>query len=170
MASEKQIRANRENAKKSTGPTTAAGSLKSSRNAFRHGLSLPLELDPETSEKAKLLVQTFANEGRSLAMSEIVHAQLDLLRIRTVRNQMLAEPDLLAGDLHQLRRLRALDRYECIAAARRRRAAASLAPIRKTLRSTKMGAKKMGANLSERTQFQRKVVEKGARSANYPEG
>ena len=46
MASEKQLRANRENAMRSTGPKTAAGRLKSSRNALRHGLSLPLMADP----------------------------------------------------------------------------------------------------------------------------
>ena len=41
MASEKQIAANRANAKKSTGPKTAAGQLKSSRNALRHGFPSP---------------------------------------------------------------------------------------------------------------------------------
>lgn len=126
MASEKQIRANRENALKSTGPKTSAGRLKSSRNAFRHGLSLPLELDPVMSEKASLLVQNCASKEQHMAMSEIVHAQLDLLRIRTVRAQLMAELDLLAGDLNRLRRLKALDRYERMAFTRRRRAAGSL--------------------------------------------
>jgi hypothetical protein len=53
MASQKQLRANRENAKKSTGPKTATGRAKSSRNAFRHGLSRPLALNAETAEKAR---------------------------------------------------------------------------------------------------------------------
>jgi hypothetical protein len=52
MATEKQIAANRANAQKSTGPKTAAGKLTSSRNAYRHGLSSPLRLDPVTSAKA----------------------------------------------------------------------------------------------------------------------
>jgi hypothetical protein len=52
MATEKQKAANRANAQKSTGPKTAAGRLKSSRNAYRHGLSLPLHLDMSTSAKA----------------------------------------------------------------------------------------------------------------------
>jgi hypothetical protein len=126
MATERQVLANRRNAAKSTGPRTAAGRLKSSRNAFRHGLSLPLEFDLMMSEKAKLLVRNCANEGQHLAMSEIVHAQFDLLRIRSVRNQLMAEPNLLAGDLDRLRRLKALDRYERMASNRRRKAAGSL--------------------------------------------
>jgi hypothetical protein len=39
MATEKEIAANRANAKLSTEPKTAAGRLKSSRNAYRHGLA-----------------------------------------------------------------------------------------------------------------------------------
>ena len=42
MATEKQIAANRANARRSTGPKTVAGKMASSRNAFRHGLSLAL--------------------------------------------------------------------------------------------------------------------------------
>ena len=39
MASEKQLLANIENAKKSTGPRTEAGKKRSSLNALRHGLT-----------------------------------------------------------------------------------------------------------------------------------
>ncbi len=39
MASRKQIRANRRNARRSTGPKTAAGKAASAANALRHGLS-----------------------------------------------------------------------------------------------------------------------------------
>ncbi len=38
MATNNQIRANRENAEKSTGPRTAAGKTRSSKNALKHGL------------------------------------------------------------------------------------------------------------------------------------
>ena len=39
MATDKQIAANRQNAKKSTGPRTETGKRRSRRNAFRHGLT-----------------------------------------------------------------------------------------------------------------------------------
>jgi hypothetical protein len=39
MASQKQLEANRANAKQSTGPKTAQGKSRSSLNALKHGLS-----------------------------------------------------------------------------------------------------------------------------------
>ncbi len=41
IATEKQIAANRTNAKRSTGPKTAAGKRKAGRNAYRQGLFRP---------------------------------------------------------------------------------------------------------------------------------
>jgi hypothetical protein len=65
MASEEQIAANRANAKKSTGPKTPTGKLRSSLNAHRHGLSLPLELSPEKAAKAAALVQALTASGKT---------------------------------------------------------------------------------------------------------
>jgi hypothetical protein len=49
--SEKKLRANRENAKKSTGPKTWAGKLAVRRNALKHGLrSNTLNLQPDECE------------------------------------------------------------------------------------------------------------------------
>ena len=45
MSTEKQIAANRENAKKSTGPRTSTGKRKSRRNAVRHGLTAETIID-----------------------------------------------------------------------------------------------------------------------------
>jgi hypothetical protein len=123
MASEKQLRANRENAKRSTGPKTAAGRVRSSRNALRHGLSLPLTLNVEMAAKADLIRKSLVSQQTKptqvVAAIEFAQAHLDLLRIRTVRGQMMAELDLASGDLTHLRRLAALDRYEGRVLARR---------------------------------------------------
>jgi hypothetical protein len=130
MASEKQIAANRSNAQKSSGPKTAAGRLKSSRNAYRHGLSLPLHLDMSTSAKvdaiARALADGQANEEKLAAAAEVARAQLDLLRIRAARAELMAEVDLASADLNHLKRLAALDRYERLAATKRRRASDKL--------------------------------------------
>jgi len=45
MATDKQIAANRENAKHSTGPKTERGKRRSSRNAFKHGLTAETIID-----------------------------------------------------------------------------------------------------------------------------
>jgi hypothetical protein len=130
MATERQIAANRANAQKSTGPRTAAGRLKSSRNAFRHGLSLPLQLDRKTSAKVDTiggaLTRDQASEQQRMAATEVAQAQLELLRIRAVRAELTAMVDLTSGNLEQLQRLVALDRYERFAHTKRRRASRKL--------------------------------------------
>jgi hypothetical protein len=123
MATEKQIAANRANAKRSTGPKTAAGKLKSSRNAVRHGLSCPLPLDSARSEQADAISRILAGEGADdeqlRSMTEVAHAQLELLRIRKIRSELMAAIDFACGDPRPLRRLMSLDRYERYASTKR---------------------------------------------------
>ena len=130
MATERQIAANRANAQRSTGPKTAAGKLRSSRNAFRHGLSLPLRLDTEASAKAdaiaRVLAPDVASEDQLMAANEVAQAQLELLRIRAVRAELMAMVDLASGDIEPLQRLAALDRYERFAHTKRRRTSRKL--------------------------------------------
>ena len=68
MATQKQIAANRANSKRSTGPKTAAGKLRSSRNAFRHGLSLTLPYDPLIGNVADALARTSITDPDQEAM------------------------------------------------------------------------------------------------------
>jgi len=130
MASEKQLRANRENAKRSTGPKTAAGRLTSSRNALRHGLSRPLEADPAALIRVRqmtgLLVPEGADDTQIAAAVAVAQAEAQLLRVAAIRRRLLANLDVAAANLKQLRRLAALDRYERQAFTRRRRAARTL--------------------------------------------
>jgi hypothetical protein len=124
MASEKQIRANRQNAKRSTGPRTTAGRKKSGQNALRHGLSLPLTMDDSTTSKisaiAQLLLSDQTEPEAVCAAIKAAHAQLDVCRIRDVRNQMIEELTQAPANFSKIRRLAALDRYERLALAKRR--------------------------------------------------
>ena len=126
VATEKQIAANRTNAKRSTGPKTATGKSRSSRNSFRHGLSLQMPPDAVTEQRLVAMVQALVSGGSArehqLAFAEAAQAQLDLLRIRKVRADMMVELSAPIGDSQYLRRLLALDRYERRALTRRRRA------------------------------------------------
>jgi hypothetical protein len=130
MASEKQIAANRANAKRSTGPKTVAGKMASSRNAYRHGLSGPMQLDPIISAKVDAIANTlFGGEGgedRLKKTADFAMAQIELLRIRATRTELMAKTELIYNNTQQLRRIVALDRYERYALTRRRRASDKL--------------------------------------------
>ena len=65
MATEKQIAANRANARRSTGPRTALGKLTSSRNALRHGLSIPRQPEHAGLEEIHALVQALVEKDPS---------------------------------------------------------------------------------------------------------
>jgi hypothetical protein len=89
-----------------------------------------LTLNTEMAAKAELIMQSLVSDQAKptqvVAAIEFTQAQLDLLRIRAVRGQMMAELDLVSDDLAQLRRLAALDRYEARALARRSQASFNL--------------------------------------------
>jgi hypothetical protein len=123
MATEKQIAANRANAKRSTGPKTAAGKRRSSRNAFRHGLSGPLPDDSLTMAATGAIVSVLSNSSGEQDENTMAfaRAQVQLRRIRKVRNGMFDA--LMSGTVEsrELRRLMALDRYERVARTKSRR-------------------------------------------------
>jgi hypothetical protein len=131
LATEKQIAANRANAQRSTGPRTAAGKLKSSRNAYRHGLSSPMPLDLPSAAEVNLIALELAGEhataDRLASATDFARAQTELLRIRAVRTDQFAEVDINDfSNLRQLQRLATLDRYERYALTKRRRASKKL--------------------------------------------
>jgi hypothetical protein len=76
MASRKQIEANRRNARKSTGPRTAAGRATSSRNALRHGLTAKQIVVSDESAKEFMAYYRECHEALAPADSvEEFHAE-----------------------------------------------------------------------------------------------
>jgi hypothetical protein len=95
VTSERKIRANRANARASTGPKTARGRSHAARNALRHALSLPVYSDPVLSEEveafAREIIGTDANPEIQELARRIAEAQIDLRRVRHVRHQILSQ-------------------------------------------------------------------------------
>jgi hypothetical protein len=101
VTSEPKIRANRANARASTGPKTAQGRSHTARNALRHALSLPVYSDPVFSEEVEALTREIIGMDANAEMQEharrIAEAQIDLRRVRYARHQLfsqaLSDPD-----------------------------------------------------------------------------
>ena len=103
MASEKQIAANRRNATKSTDPRSRAGRQRSSRNRYRHGLSLNIfsspELHRQLEERAREIAGDDAGPFTLERARAIAEAELDIARVRNTR----------AGLIHRAYAFGALD-------------------------------------------------------------
>jgi hypothetical protein len=54
------VEANRANARRSTGPKTAAGRVKAAQNARRHGLRIPVLSNPTLSDEVEMMAQKIA--------------------------------------------------------------------------------------------------------------
>jgi hypothetical protein len=103
MASERQIRANRLNAQKSTGPRTNAGKAASSKNALRHGLTAQqVVLEGEDVAMFQALRDRFLREFQPAgAMEEFLVERLIGLAWR-LRRVPLFEAALLSWVAHRM--------------------------------------------------------------------
>lgn len=126
-----------------TGPKTAAGKAKVARNALRHGLAAAAVYDPQAMAEVRALAQAIAGPG---AAPELVHvaqaiaqAQVDLQRVRTVREGIWARVDWIGTNLEMrsltfftwvIGELTALERYERRARSRRKFAIRAFARLR----------------------------------------
>jgi hypothetical protein len=126
MASERQIAANRRNAKKSTGPRSAGGKARSRRNALRHGLSIASRANPAFQEDVMLLARALSPADKDIgdAALNTADAQIDMLRIRKYRAALIEESHGQAGPAYfdLVNELDTLERYERRAFARRNKA------------------------------------------------
>jgi len=152
MASERQIAANRRNARKSIGPRSGAGKNRASRNAYRHGLTLSMTSTAAFAKQLDKLVREIAGNTENAIVLEraraIAQAELDLARVRRAKVALIErasafgvaaatmpsqEPDRSAEAVRRvLPELRQLDRYERRAAAQRERAVRNLYDRRKS--------------------------------------
>jgi hypothetical protein len=130
VTSAAKIRANRRNARKSTGPRTRAGKAAVARNALRHGLTIPVLADPtlarEVVDAARVIETSVtgaeADEtGHDLAC-RIAEAMIDLRRVKLAKLPLVAALDANPCDRDAVMALSRLDRYEGRAFARRNRA------------------------------------------------
>jgi hypothetical protein len=93
MISRRKLNANRANAGASTGPRTTAGKQRAARNALRHGLSSPFSSDSALAAEVATLARQIAGEGASHEQQElaarVAEAQIDLLRVRRARHDLI---------------------------------------------------------------------------------
>src|SRR4051812_6559710 len=87
MTSERRIAANRANARRSTGPRTAAGKLRAIQNARRHGLAAVLRAAGQRTYLESVATALCAGDSNpQLFEQALVIAQVDQVR-RCVANQ-----------------------------------------------------------------------------------
>jgi hypothetical protein len=140
LTTDRQQRANRANARSSTGPKTALGKSRAAQNALRHGLNLPISSDAALPPLAQAIASRIAGPGAGEQMLErarqIAEAQVDLNRVRNHRRRLTAglldDPSYgnpVGGDEKfaaiveaNATRLAAIDRYERRALSRRKSA------------------------------------------------
>jgi hypothetical protein len=135
MSSPARLLANRRNARNSTGPKTPAGAARASRNARRHGFTLPVlaepSLAPEVDELAREIARSVAaaaGNASALALAcRIAEAMIDLRRIRLAKLPLVAALHADPARSRTLRALARLDRYERHALWRRKAAARAFA-------------------------------------------
>jgi hypothetical protein len=135
MATDRQIAANRRNGSLGRGPKTSAGKARSSRNALKHGLSIPVSRDKTLRRKiavlARILAQSEAGNvfGQARAAAE---AEFELARARAVMEAVLTRagntaewnggPGQGTALINVLPKLQRLERYERRAFSKRKRA------------------------------------------------
>jgi len=93
MSSNRRRAANRRNAIHSTGPRSAQGKARASRNALKHGLAARIAYDSKQGEAVERLAEAIAAEYSDHAelglVRAVAEADLDLRRVRTHRAALL---------------------------------------------------------------------------------
>jgi hypothetical protein len=95
MTTERQIAANRANAKRSSGPKSRAGKARASQNAYRHGLAACMTMDADRVSAMDALAREIQASMRGqidrAGALAIAQAELEVLRVRAVANALFVE-------------------------------------------------------------------------------
>jgi hypothetical protein len=145
------MRANRTNARASTGPKTAKGRARSAQNAFRHGLSLSVRSDLALSEEVETLAFEIAGPGASAEVRDlarrVAEAQIELRRVRYARHRFLSDK---MSDPYYERRAAARKKLAFLGSLLRRNAPdMSMEALETFLLATPQGPHKFATILSE---------------------
>jgi hypothetical protein len=95
MTSARKRQANRANSRASTGPKTPLGRARAARNALKHGLRMPVLRDPacaaEVNDLVRLLTAEKVGPQTRVLLQQFAEAQVDLVRIKEARHDLVAE-------------------------------------------------------------------------------
>jgi hypothetical protein len=93
LTTDRERRANRANAKSSTGPKTASGKARSAQNALRHGLNVSALSDPALAPLVEAMARRIAGQDADAEALErawrIAEAQVDINRVRRARKRLI---------------------------------------------------------------------------------
>ena len=127
MTTDRERRANRANAKSSTGPKTASGKARSAQNALRHGLNVSILSDPALAPLAEAMARRIVGHDADAEALErarrVAEAQVDINRVRGARRRLitglLTDPKYQSLRVlrQQLRLMKTIDRVERIRGA-----------------------------------------------------
>ena len=182
MTSPAKIAANRRNARRSTGPRSAAGKARARRNAFRHGLTTPASLDHVAMDRIDNLVDALTIDVHSQLQFQLAtvaaEAQAEIERVRQTKVNLVNRASaqlreegaglLSAGERAALafagktEILMACERYERRAISRRNRALQALAKLQRELRREEaielVGPPRPKSSLTRRIPFRKDVL------------